>query len=151
MVIYKNGDLLKSQCEVICHQVNLDGIMGEGLALQIAKKYPEAEQKYINFLKYHNYGEALLGNYCTGVVKTKWSKRMVVNCFTQRYNFTTCYDAVRKCFKSVVELMDSVGLKTVGIPYGYGCGIAKGEWRKIDEIIHEVFDNSEVVCEVWKL
>lgn len=151
MVVYKNGDLLESQCDVICHQVNLDGIMGGGLALQIARKYPEVEKKYIEFLRYHDYDETLLGNYCTKTVTAKWGKLMIANCFTQHYNYTTCYEAIYKCFESLIDLMDLCELKTIGIPYGYGCGIAKEEWRKVDEIIHEVFDNSEVVCEVWKL
>lgn len=36
MITHHNGDLLKSGCDIICHQVNLQGIMGGGLAKQIA-------------------------------------------------------------------------------------------------------------------
>lgn len=152
MVIYKNGDLLESKCDIICHQVNLDGIMGGGLALQIARKYPSVEKSYKDFLLYHNFGENMLGIYCSKLVHEKWGKRLVVNCFTQNYDFTTDYEAVYKCFKRLLEDMRCVcGVKTIGIPYGYGCGIAKGEWAKVDEIIHKVFDDAEEICEVWKI
>ena len=46
MISYHEGDLLKSNCDVICHQVNLQGVMGGGLALQIARKFPQVEHEY---------------------------------------------------------------------------------------------------------
>lgn len=154
MVVYKNGDLLESKCEVICHQVNLDGVMGGGLALQIAKKYPEVEKYYLDFLQSCTNKELLLGEYCVvngkdGNVKN--GIRIIANCFTQRYDFTTDYDAVYKCFEKLKDNMMFAKLKTIGIPYGYGCGIAKGEWGKVSKIIHRVFGTSEIKCEVWKI
>ena len=46
MISYHNGDLLKSGCDIICHQVNLQGVMGGGIARQIANKYPDVEKSY---------------------------------------------------------------------------------------------------------
>lgn len=34
------GNLLESDCDIICHQTNTLGIMGGGIALQIKNKYP---------------------------------------------------------------------------------------------------------------
>lgn len=49
MLIYKTGDILKATENIICHQVNVDGVMGGGLALQIAKQYPEVEKQYQSY------------------------------------------------------------------------------------------------------
>lgn len=41
MVSYKRGDLLASDCNVICHQVNCKGVMNAGIAKAIRNKYPQ--------------------------------------------------------------------------------------------------------------
>ena len=74
----------------------------------------------------------------------------IANCFTQRANFDTDYVAVKKAFQDVEELADCCKL-SVGIPYGYGCGIANGSWEKVEKIIQEVFGSSKVNCQIWKL
>ena len=38
MIKFFNGDLLKSGCDIICHQVNEYGVMGAGIAKQIKEK-----------------------------------------------------------------------------------------------------------------
>ena len=38
MIIDKIGDILHTEADVICHQVNCKGVMGAGLAKQIRKK-----------------------------------------------------------------------------------------------------------------
>ena len=43
------GDLLKADADVICHQVNLQGVMGGGLALSIAMKYPNVNKIYEDY------------------------------------------------------------------------------------------------------
>lgn len=46
MIIYKDGDILTSTADVICHQVNCKGVMGAGLAKQIKQKYPAVFKLY---------------------------------------------------------------------------------------------------------
>ena len=46
MIKYIQGDLLKTDATLILHQVNLQGIMGGGLAYSIARKYPSVEREY---------------------------------------------------------------------------------------------------------
>ena len=41
MLIYVKGNLLDKQWDIFCHQVNCKGVMGSGIAKQIAEKYPE--------------------------------------------------------------------------------------------------------------
>ena len=42
MITIHEGDLLASNCEVICHQTNCMGAMGGGIARVIRDTYPEA-------------------------------------------------------------------------------------------------------------
>ena len=40
MVNYVKGNLLESDCDYICHQVNCQGVMNSGIARQIREKWP---------------------------------------------------------------------------------------------------------------
>ena len=62
MIINKTGDLLKSDCDIIVHQVNVNGIMGGGIARQIAEQNPILLQDY----EYHC--NAFCNKYCNSFV-----------------------------------------------------------------------------------
>lgn len=142
MVTYHNGNLLESGCVIIAHQVNLSGVMGGGLALQIARKYPHCEARYKARVK----NPITLGEvfYCNE------GNTIIANCFTQDANYNTNYSAVEKAFVGLREKAEQLGGVSVGIPYGYGCGIANGDWSVVEGIILKVFRNTSVECQIWK-
>lgn len=145
MISYHTGDLLESGCDIICHQVNLQGIMGGGLAYQIAQKYPECEKAYKNAVRTRNMrgGVTLfkLGN-------APW----IGNCFSQNYDFSTNYEWLKKCFLAIKQFSEDNKLKTVGVPYCYGCGIAYGVWDKVKAIFEEIFkDCNNIDFQIWRL
>ena len=146
MITYHDGDLLKSGCDIICHQVNLQGVMGGGLAYQIAQKHPECAKQYAEYVKLFSDPTMLI---CS-VFWHHANEYAIANCFSQLLNFDTSYVAVREVFKNVKSYAEILN-KTVGIPYGYGCGIAHGEWAKVERIIKEVFEKSDVDCQIWRL
>lgn len=141
MIKYIRGDLLQTNAPLILHQVNLQGVMGGGLAYYIAGKYPSVEREY----KRHqgSLGEVL---YC------RTMDFVVGNCYSQNEDFTTNYDALRECLFDVREYMLRHKIYRVAIPYKYGCGIAKGDWATVEGIFREVldaFDDLEVL--IYKL
>ena len=148
MITYHDGNLLKSKCNIICHQVNLQGVMGGGLALQIAKKYPACAVEYAEHIElYANEGWDLLGSIC---YYEAGNNLHIANCFTQKANFDTDYKALKEALLDVEDFALFCKL-SVGIPYKYGCGIANGDWEKVESIIKEVFEKSKVDCQIWKL
>ena len=126
-----NGDLLESDVDIILHQVNLDGVMGGGIAYQIASRHPHVLREYQLFKN------KKLGEVCFA----KTTKYVVGNCFSQKLNFDTDYEALELCLDKVVEYMKENNLKTVGIPYKYGCGIANGNWETVREIFERKIPN----------
>ncbi len=144
MVTFLQGDLLKSGCNVICHQVNLDGYMGGGLALQIARKYFGVEEAYANYLS--SCGEGAKGTvYLYQVGKSEY----VANCFSQDEYFNTNYSWLKRALIEV-ERYARANDFTVGLPYGYGCGIANGNWEVVLSVIKEVFEDSIVDCKIYE-
>ena len=118
------GNALYTDCEVLCHQVNLHKSMGGGIARQIADRFPNVDEEY------RYYDKAELGEVCFA----KTDKFYVANCYSQD-DFKTDYTALALCFAKVNEFMDKHGFTTVAIPYHYGCGIAKGDWDTVKYII----------------
>ena len=135
MTEYIKGDLLTTDAPIICHQVNLQGVMGGGLAYAIAIKYPKVNEKYREYI----YKE--LGRVCYADA----DDFIVANCFSQEENFDTNYYALRECLIDVNESMNTFNLDTVAIPYKYGCGIANGDWNIVLSIFEEVFADKKLL------
>lgn len=148
MLIYKTGDILKATENIICHQVNVDGVMGGGLALQIANAYPEVERLYKNFCEYcNNDYERLKGRVYEIEVENKYT---IGNCFTQKPNFDTDYEAIKQVFRGyMIECKNQN--TTIAVPFKYGCGIAKGDWNIVSKIFEDLSNEYGIDISVYKL
>lgn len=159
MVSYKNGDLLSSGCNMICHQVNCKGVMNAGIAKTIRKKYPQVYKVFIaSFCEKYN----KLGN--IDVVYIQPDHLFIINLYAQ-FNYRptgvvhTDYDAFRKCLGEIkTEVTDhfaahgkpSGGFR-IGFPDHIGCGLAGGNWDIVRGIIEDEFQGDEWEVEIWKL
>ncbi len=98
MISYHEGDLLKSNCDVICHQVNLQGVMGGGLALQIARKFPQ-ERFTSTFIKERD--EKMIEYICQNIQK-----------FIEDNNIDVCFvinqDEMLDCLKEHGKLKHEI-------------------------------------------
>lgn len=148
MLIYKKGDILEAEEDVICHQVNVDGVMGGGLARQIANKYPGVEKEYKDFCNTmkNNY------TYLRGSAKTIICDdgKMIANCFTQKPNFDTDYQAIKECFDFIINLFKTCK-KSICIPKNYGCGIANGDWNIVSKIFEDLSNKYGIDIVVYQL
>lgn len=148
MVSYHKGDLLKSGCDIICHQVNLQGVMGGGLAKQIATAYPNCEEEYKKIIDLYN----MRGDVHFFCYNGKGYGRYIANCFSQEENFDTNYTWVKSCFKKVLKFAKSFSCNTIGIPKNYGCGIANGDWSIVESIVKEIFESEpNLDLQIWRL
>lgn len=144
MVKVKSGNLLKAKEDILVHQVNVDGVMGGGVARQLAELFPYLEKNYSIYAenKENNFGK-LFGDVlfysCIEV-----PKQIVANVFSQDKRFNTNYEALRIAFKKVKKFAMKNNY-TIAMPYGIGCGIANGEWGKVYKIIEDVFNDYEVM------
>jgi len=141
-------DIFKSNADVICHQVNTFGIMGAGIAAQIKKLYPEVYEVYKEkCLDYQKHGLNPIGNvlFCN----TKYFYPLIANFFSQD-DMTTNYNAMKNCLK-IVHAYCKINKQTVAIPYGIGCGIARGDWDTVYGIIDEIFGKDDVKCLICQL
>lgn len=134
------GNLLDSNCDYICHQVNCQGVMGSGIAKQIRERWPEVYYSYEDTCKNSwKYGERLLGTVDIAMLSS--STQTVLNMFAQntcgydgaRY---TSYDAFSDCLHEIKLIVPKD--KTIGFPKNIGCGLGGGNWKVISALIEEI-------------
>lgn len=170
MVKYFEGDLIKSHCDIICHQVNCQGVMGAGIAKQIKETYPDVFDWYRDQYKS---GNNKLGNidfvhtFSDEFISTDIyipTDRFVVNMYAQdeyanRNICNTNYEAFRECCKKIKTKLKNVskifGKKEsdyiIGFPYNIGCGLAGGDWNIVSKILEEEFGDKKYKVEIWEL
>lgn len=142
MVTYHDGDLLKSGCQMICHQVNEFGVMGAGIAKQIKAQFPKAYQDYKEFCN-------IVGLKHGKVVFSENDGVIIANCFSQIY-WQTEVKLVEEVVKTIIKYCKDNQIKTVGIPYKYGCGLAGGDWVIVQRVFLKHFENSDINLQIWK-
>lgn len=141
MVKYEEGDLFKSDANILAHGCNCAGGFGSGVALHMSNKYPESKRCYM--MKHSTEGWKL-GDIQVVLVR---SQKYVINCATQqdyypRDRVHADYDAIRTCMIKVRDFAQKNGL-TIAIPK-IGAGLAGGDWGIIEGILNEVFQDYDV-------
>lgn len=140
MIKIVNGNILNCTEDIIIHQVNPFGTMGSGVARQLADKYKGLEENYNLFCNSKNYDyNKLKGE----VFKIKTEDKIICNIFSQIPDFTTDYTAMKRALTTVKNMAEDLEL-SICMPYKIGCGIADGDWGKVEQIIVDVFDGCSV-------
>jgi O-acetyl-ADP-ribose deacetylase (regulator of RNase III) len=150
MINVIKGDLLESNCDYICHQVNCQGKMNSGIAKQIREKWPVVYNNYMSkcdttsdlTIKTNN---ILLGSIqIVGLWEDYYSTdfhQSVINMFSQEYygydgRRYTSYDAFWNCLNLIKQTVPK-GSK-IGFPYRIGCGLGGANWEVIRIMIEQV-------------
>lgn len=143
MIHYIKGNLLDSNCDYICHQVNCQGVMGSGVAKQIKERWPEVyeqyRREYERTIKYGSTPESQLG--AIDAVRIRNSNQYVVNMYSQnscgydgqRYTSYSAFANILENFKIYISKD-----KTIAFPKNIGCGLGGGNWKVISALIEEI-------------
>lgn len=156
-MIYLNGNLLSVKNGIIAHGCNAQGVMGSGVAKQIADTYPDALIQYkADVSKWVD--ESLIRSraHLLGRVSL-WSNSdnfAIASMITQE-NYGkdgrkyVSYDAMDAAFASLAKAAASVNM-SINIPL-IGAGLGGGNWKIIESIIEAHTDDLgvEVIC--WEM
>ena len=80
----------------------------------------------------------------------KDKKIIIANCFSQVCGRTDI-PSLRKVLVELSKYCETEKIKTIGIPYRYGSGLAVGDWDEILSWFKYYFSKSKVELQVWKL
>lgn len=160
MITTINKDILTVDKGVIVHSVNCIGAVG-GLAGAIARKWPKNAEKYKEYVRHRKSSIMLLGS----VYEVNVAHNVIVANLFGQYGIGTGkqqteYAALISGFKRIVDTvfysddkipdysnheyyLSRLTLKDIYIPYKIGCGLGGADWEKVQDILHQIFDNSD--------
>ena len=149
------GNILNCEENILVHQVNHQGVMGAGLALQIKKAFPFAFDRYLDVCKTLSWNviqEAGAVDF-VGCKSANNSEFYIANMFGQRFygnlHEKADYGAMETGLKTIFRFSFRNKF-SVAIPYAIGCGLGKGDWGIVSKMIEDIFEN-KVEYKVYKL
>lgn len=148
--VTQNRSIVFSKTDAIAHVANCFHTMGAGVALAIARQWPEVLETDKNT----SYGKRTkLGTFSVSQVSGDYIKH-IYNLYGQfeigglrALNYEALYKALDKMKNDAV----AKGIKSIGIPFKMGCGLAGGNWRIVRVMIEEVFKDTDMLIVINQL
>lgn len=133
-----NGNIFDSQAEALVNPVNLDGIMGKGLALEFKRKYPKMFESYRFRCKS---GHLEVGDMDVWINRSGYP-RYIINFPTKVHYYDKSHyvniDLGLINLASVV--VPTYDIKSIAIP-ALGCGLGELNWHTVKKMIIDAFNN----------
>lgn len=146
-----HGDLLRSDEPVLGHGCNCQGIMGAGIAAQIAKAYP--------LVMHANQRDVKAGLFVPGAAQLVIANpaRAIFNLGTQdKPGPRARLEWIYLAFRNMAERCATIGIQRVAVP-AIGCGLGGLSWvdveATIDEALVDVQDRGytlDVICYLYQ-
>lgn len=152
-ILYKKGDFLTTEGQMIIHQVNCQGAMKSGAAKFVREKYPIVYHEYIQLWSETDNSSHLLGK--AQIVKIN-ETQYAVNVFGQfDYGYDgkkyTSYDALDTAFKYLANyIKNHKEIKVIAFPFMFGCGRGGGNWDVVLTMIKTIFKDLNITIEFWE-
>lgn len=154
MITIHRGDVLNSGADVIAHGVNCSGGFGSGVAGTIAERLPAVKDAYLQ--KFNEVGWEL-GEVQFVPIGTSTGSAAIANCATQ-YNYGSAgkrycsYGHIKECMIRLRDFMSTSSKENLILAMPrIGAGLGGGDWKIIEDIILEVFSDSNIEVQVWVL
>jgi O-acetyl-ADP-ribose deacetylase (regulator of RNase III) len=148
------GDILKCEENILVHQVNHQGVMGAGLALQVRNSFNTAFIEYANICNNMSWehiqreGAVLLSN-CSVLGKEFYIANLFGQRYYGKYHLEPDYKAMSNGFRTIAMFANRNKL-SVAIPYNIGCGFGKGNWAVVSKMIKDIF-KEEIEFNIYKI
>jgi O-acetyl-ADP-ribose deacetylase (regulator of RNase III) len=142
MLELAKGNLLEADAEALVNTVNTEGVMGKGIALQFAKKFPKMYQAYREACKA---GEVEPGRMFVYEQTDMLNPRYIINFPTKRHwrspsRMEDILDGVAALRREIKRL----GIRSVAVP-PLGCGNGGLDWRNVRPAIERGLSDLEGV------
>lgn len=148
MVKIVSGNLLDATEDVICHQVNCQGVMGSGVAKAVKEKWPEVYEAYTLYCNDY------VWNMTSPLGTTQYvdiGNHTIANMFAQNlYGYDgdryTSYDAFYRCLEDIDNLPSWY---SIAFPYKIASDRGGASWDVIYAMICDVLGDRDVT--IYKL
>lgn len=125
------------------HCISFDCEMGEGIAYEINKRYPQMKNVLLNRLSNHKVSAIGYNSFS--------DHRRIINLITKnKYWHKPSYDSLKRSLLECKELCIQYDIHKIAMPH-IGCGLDKLKWKNVRKIIKEVFENTNIEILVCQL
>jgi O-acetyl-ADP-ribose deacetylase (regulator of RNase III) len=143
MIIEKEGNLLKSGCQVLVNPVNCVGVMGKGLALQFKQAYPEM---FTDYQRACTHGELFCG-LNLHFWKATEAGPLIVNFPTKtHWRDSSRLEWIDKGLQNLGGTAAIWKWTSMAVP-PLGCGLGGLKWEDVYPLIQKYLGS--LTCEVW--
>ena len=167
MIKIVEGNIFDSKANFIVHQTNCQSVMGSGVALQVAERFPHVEveyRKYLNYCKKNHIDPMGTAQYVptefwalimvdtmknNNVIAFDKNYQYIVNLFGQNTFGEGLHTDLKSMKKAFVDKAEKIGA-TVAMPYKIGSCRGGADWNDVYTIIKKVFEKSSVDVEIWR-
>ena len=166
MIEYHQMNLLDSNCDYICHQVNCQGKMNSGVAKAIRGKWPIVYESYLakynEIIRIASSALTMPVSLMLGTIQIVglWEDyyktnehQSVINMFAQaNYGYDgqkyTSYDAFWSCLEQIKSVVPKGS--SIAFPYKIGCCRGGADWDIISRMIEKVLGEDYTVHICWR-
>lgn len=133
VITYEVGNILGTLSEVLINPVNTVGVMGAGLAKQIAATYPVM---YLEYKRRCKKGEVTIGSMDIHMVaNTLTASQFVWNFPTKKHwNEPSKVDYIEAGITNMCDLLELFHIPSVAIPK-IGCGLGGLDWGIVKPLL----------------
>lgn len=151
---YIRGDIIEADSDIIAHGVNCKGVFGGAITKRIWEKWPAVYNNYMDkFLR--------LGWRLGEIQLVPVEEKIVVNMAIQEeyghdanislniypLKVYADYPAIAVCLDKLFKYCKEKNL-SCSLPK-IGCGLAKGDWRIIEDIIRETWKKTRIPLNIY--
>lgn len=150
MIVYKTGNLLDDDADILVNTVNCVGVMGKGIALAFKEKYPEMFASYRDFCKnnqldpgrlwWYNYPNRIV---CCFATKNHWKHPSKIEWIENglkdlRWHFEINY------FAYFPQKPPNIAIPKLG------CGEGGLDWRDVKPLIIEALEDLPIEVRIYE-
>lgn len=129
------GDLFDAPELVLGHGVNQQGMMGSGIALQFAKRYPEMEENYIEYCNTMFSEEFSSFRSNIFAWSDEDSEKVIFNMFTQELPGANArLDMILASAIEALEIANDLDLGDIALPR-IGSGVGGLQWDDVRDML----------------
>lgn len=144
-LIHKTGDLFTTHARGIGHGVNIDGVMGHGIAVAFKDRFPQMHGEYV----VRCYAGQLLPG--TVFIYEAMPGYFIYNIASQdRPGKNARYEWLAAGVRSALKHADDNGLPSIALPR-IGSGIGGLDQAQVEEILTSVVAEYKADLELWTL
>lgn len=126
MIKYIKGDIFVSDAEAIVNPVNINGIMGKGLALSFKIEYPENYKAYVKACKNKQID---IGKLFVFKDSNHFGEKIIINFPTKKdWYKPSKYEYIDKGLDDLINVIKKYNIKSIAIP-PLGCGLGGLDWN----------------------